>query len=238
MVRHVPQAADRHDAEDACCAQGRGVAARRARQGRLPDRDPAKPTTLDAEEGQARRRLLAARSTTTCSRSAREQRRSTTSRSCASSSSIRSRTRRSGASSSSYPNATRGRLVPGRAAEPGRLVSASSTTSTRTCATARSCATPAVPPSASPAVGYCAPAPRAAEGAGRDGVRASSKASSRRSNARLRNTGAAASRETRNGELHGNRRSQSSAAVRVGRRSDAARTGTRRPARPSRATRT
>ena len=39
MVRHVPQAADHHDAEVAAAEQGRRLAARRTRQGRVPDRD-------------------------------------------------------------------------------------------------------------------------------------------------------------------------------------------------------
>ena len=62
-----------------------------------------------------------ARCITTCSRAPRRAT-STMSRSCASSSSIRSRARSTLRVIARYPQRARGRLVPGRAAEPGRVV--------------------------------------------------------------------------------------------------------------------
>ena len=80
---------------------------------------------------------------------------------------------------------------------------------------------PAAPASASPAVGYCAPAPGAAEGAARAGLRqAQGLRADQVSEAPMRR--AAGARTHKNGIEHGNRRSQGPAAVRIGGRSDPA----------------
>ena len=119
MLHGHAQAAGGDDAEVAAAPQARGVDAGRAGQRRLPGADPRHAPPR-------RRRSRAsccapARSTTTWSRKRRSAA-STTSRSCASNSCIRSRAPKLAAELKRFAGGDRSRLVPGRAAEPGRLV--------------------------------------------------------------------------------------------------------------------
>ena len=109
--------------EEPAAAQGGGVAAGGVRRRRFPDGDRRRPRRSIARNVQARRSSAAARCTTSCSPIAASTG-SPTSRSCASSSCIRSRTTSSRRSWRQLPQRQGDRLVPGRAAEPGRLVPA------------------------------------------------------------------------------------------------------------------
>ena len=165
-----PQAADPDDAEVAAAPQARGVAARRdggrhhvpprccgtTRSCCRTRRSSSSPTTRSAASCCA-----PARSITISTRSARSAA-STTSTCCASSSSIRSRPRR-WCTELGALQAGRDRLVPGRAAQHGRLASSSSPIS-------NGCSTRSAPSIARAAL--CRPA-----GVGRDRGRADVEAS-------------------------------------------------------------
>ena len=118
MKQRVPQAAHRHDAEEPAASQAVGVAARGSDARQLPQRH-RRDRRHPAGQGHARRVLLR-QGVLRPARIAPRRRRCTTSRSCASSSCIRSRPRSTPRSIRKYPQRARDRLVPGRAAEPGR----------------------------------------------------------------------------------------------------------------------
>ena len=211
---HVPQAADHHDAEVAAARQGRGLAADRLHQGRVQDRDRR------AER--------------------RGQRRARSSASIACSGKVyydlvaRARERKNAdvaiirveqlypfphkafaAELKKYPNADRGRLVPGRAAEPGRLV---------------------LRPALHPREHDRGPAPRLRRPRRRrrrrrSATRTCTRSSRRRCSSRpsassrascLTQVSAACDAQEQQRERDGIDRSQGSAAVGIGRRSDAA----------------
>ena len=119
----LPQAADRHDAEVAAAAQAAvsPLEDLGPRQ-QLPARIDETPTPRPAEQRQARGAVHRQGLLRPASRRARSGHATTTSRWSASSSCIRSRRRSSPASCARYPTAAEVRLVPGGAAEQGRLV--------------------------------------------------------------------------------------------------------------------
>ena len=141
----VPQAADRHDAEEPAAQEGVGVAARGARQRHVPDRDRGLRPKDRPEKGEARG-LLQRQGLL------RPGRASATS---AASSDVADRAHRAALSvpARRVPGADRSatRMRPKSCgARKSRATrargTASSTTSARTCAPTRSCSTPAAPP--------------------------------------------------------------------------------------------